>query len=60
MYRTQQVGAQDLAERNLVKVSLDYYIQGFCLTSMTLRRGTLKVAVLAAPWLATTGSSGCI
>jgi len=60
MYRTQQVGAQDLAERNLVKVSLDYYIQGFCLTSMTLRRSTVKVAVVAAPWLATTGSSGCI
>lgn len=30
-------GEQDLSERNLIKVSLDYYIQGFCLSSLTLR-----------------------
>lgn len=57
MYRTQQVGAQDLAERNLIKVSLDYYIQGFCLTSMTLRPSAFygaasvrTAAVRAAIW----------
>ena len=31
------MGKQDLSERNLIKVSLDYYIQGFCLSSLTLR-----------------------
>lgn len=33
----QGVAAQDLADRNLLKVSLDFYIQGFCLSSLTLR-----------------------
>lgn len=33
----QLVARQDLAERNLVKVSLDYYIQGFCLAALTMR-----------------------
>ena len=38
MYKEQTgLGGQDLAEQNLIKVSLDYFVQGFCLSSMTLR-----------------------
>jgi len=36
-YASQVTGKQDLARRNLLKVSLDYFIQGFCLSSLTLR-----------------------
>ncbi|KAL1510577.1 hypothetical protein AB1Y20_006878 [Prymnesium parvum] len=35
--KEQGIGKQELTERNLIKVSLDYYIQGFCLASLTLR-----------------------
>jgi len=35
--RGQETGRQDLAERNLIKVSLDYYLQGFCVAALTLR-----------------------
>ena len=55
--RVQQTGRQDLAERNLIKVSLDYYIQGFCLSSITLRpsafyaaAGLRTVAIRGAIW----------
>ena len=47
-----ELGRQDLAERNLIKVSLDYYLQGFCLASLTLRpsafygAATLRTAAL--------------
>ena len=54
---TQQVGKQDLSERNLIKVSLDYYIQGFCLSSLTLRPSAFygaasarTAAIRAAIW----------
>ena len=36
-YASQELGAQDLAEQNLIKVSLDFFIQGFCVAAMTLR-----------------------
>ena len=44
--KEQAVGKQDLAERNLVKVSLDYFIQGFCLSSMTLRPSAFYAAAM--------------
>ena len=37
LYKGQVTGQQDLVERNKLKVSLDFFIQGFCLTSLTLR-----------------------
>jgi len=53
----QAIGKQDLSERNLIKVSLDYYIQGFCLSSLTLRpsafygaAGMRTGAIRAALW----------
>jgi hypothetical protein len=52
----QLVGRQDLADRNLIKVSLDYYIQGFCLSSMTLRPS----AFYAAAGLRTAALKGAI
>ena len=43
-------------ELNLIKVSLDYYIQGFCLSSMTLRPS----AFYAAAGLRTSAIRGAI
>lgn len=51
-YGGQVLARQELAERNLIKVSLDYFIQGFCLSAMTLRpsafyaAATLRTGVL--------------
>ena len=52
----QSTGNQDLSERNLIKVSLDYYIQGFCLSSLTLRPS----AFYAAAGLRTVSIRGAI
>jgi hypothetical protein len=42
--KNQGSGEQDLSERNLIKVSLDYFIQGFCLSAMTLRPSAFYAA----------------
>ena len=52
----QQTAKQDLSELNLIKVSLDYYIQGFCLSSMTLRPS----AFYAAAGLRTSAIRGAV
>lgn len=45
---TKQVtGKQDLNERNLIKVSLDYYLQGFCASSLVLRSSAFYSAAVA-------------
>ena len=43
----QVTGKQDLQERNLIKVSLDYYLQGFCVTSLVLRSSAFYAAAVA-------------
>lgn len=40
-------GKQDLDERNLIKVSLDYYLQGFCASSLVLRSSAFYSAAVA-------------
>lgn len=46
-YKGQVTGKQDLQERNLIKVSLDYYLQGFCVTSLVLRSSAFYAAAVA-------------
>tara|TARA_B100000513_G_scaffold195678_1_gene126957 strand:+ start:280 stop:1992 length:1713 start_codon:yes stop_codon:yes gene_type:complete len=45
-YAGQVLGRQELVEKNLLKVSLDYFIQGFCLSSLTLRPSAFYAAAV--------------